>query len=65
MTISTRQAIKIARDTAKEAGYDATVSDTNYDEDNEEYEIELSDDDVIITVTIDEETGDVVDFTTD
>lgn len=65
MTISTRQAIKIARDTAKEAGYKASVSDTNYDEDEDEYEIELAEDDVIITVVIDGETGDVVEFTTD
>ncbi len=37
MTISMREAIKIARDTAKEAGYNkASVTDTQYDDEYEE-----------------------------
>jgi len=66
MTISASQAIKVARDTAKAAGYDAKVTDTNYDEDEEEYEVELEDDDgIIITITMDAETGEVTELTTD
>ncbi len=64
--VDTRQAIKIARDTAREAGYkDASVTDVSYNEDDETFEVELEEDDVIIDVTVDEEKGDVVDFTTD
>ncbi len=65
MTISTREAIKIARDTAKEAGYDAAVTDSMYDEEEDYYEVELEDGDTVITVTVDGKSGDVTDFTTE
>jgi len=66
MTVNTRQAIKIAKETAKEAGYTkAVVTDTGYDEDEETYEVQLQDDDVTITVSIDEDSGDVTEFTTE
>ena len=65
MTISTREAIKIARDTAKEAGYDAAVTDSTYDEEEDYYEVELEDGDTVISVTVDGKSGDVVDFTTE
>ncbi len=63
MTISTREAIKIARDTAKEAGYDAAVTDSSYDDDEDYYEIELEDDGTLISITVDGKSGDVLDFT--
>ena len=66
MTVTTRQAIKIAKETAKEAGYaKAIVTDTDYDDDEETYEVQLQDDDVTITVSIDEDSGDVTEFTTE
>ncbi len=64
--VDTRGAIKIAKDTAREAGYrNAAVTDATYNEDDETFEVELEDDDVIINVTVDEANGEVVDFTTD
>ncbi len=66
MAVNTRQAIKIAKETAKEAGYEnAVVTDTQYDEDEGTFEVELQDEDMIINVSIDEETGDVTNFSTD
>lgn len=66
MVISTRQAIRIARETAKDAGYtNAIVTDTTYDENEGTYEVELESGDSIINVTIDEDSGEVLEFTTD
>ena len=65
MVLSTREAIKLARETAKEAGYkNPTVTDSTFDEDEEVFEIELEDDETSITVTINGDSGEVVDFTT-
>lgn len=64
MPISVRDAIKIAKETAKEAGYGhAKVVDTNPDEDEETIEVELETEDEVINVLIDMDSGDVLDFT--
>ena len=63
--MNAREAMKIAKETAKEAGYkDATVTDSSYDEDDETYAVELEDNDTLITVSIDEK-GEVLEFTTE
>jgi len=61
-----REAVRIARVMAEEAGYtDTTTSDVHYDEDDRVYEVELENDDAVIKVTIDDESGKVIEFTTD
>ena len=64
--INARDAMKIAKSTAEEAGYDiVTVSRTDYDEDENEYTIELASGDTEITVTISGTDGEVLDFKTE
>ncbi|MCL4436573.1 MAG: PepSY domain-containing protein [Thaumarchaeota archaeon] len=61
-----REAVRIAREMAEEAGYtDTTTSDVHYDEDDGIYEVELENDDTVIKVAINNESGKVIEFTTD
>jgi uncharacterized membrane protein YkoI len=65
--ITSRDASRLARDAALEGGYKgATVTETNHNDDEDMYEVELEDESGRqISVSIDGASGKVVEMTTD
>lgn len=61
-----REAIKIAKEVISEAGYDKIqIRNTEYDDDDEVWIVYADSGDTNMVVTIDADTGDVTDFSTD